>query len=106
QEPQIFIRASAIKSLINDRQFWIDVEQLRNILGPVKQAVKNLEFRTTILADIFVELIKMAIAIQETSVLYNSQFRRDCDFLEAGIYKNYVFRKAIEIWKQIGGGDI
>ncbi|CAG8664331.1 9144_t:CDS:2 [Dentiscutata erythropus] len=134
QQPQIFIRASAVKSLINDRQFWIDVEQLRNILGPVKRAVKNVEFRTTILADIFFELVKMAIAIQETSVLYNSQFRYDCiaiynkrwkefdfelyllsfflhptyrgDFLEVGIYKNYVFRKAMEIWKKIGGGDI
>ncbi|RIB02405.1 hypothetical protein C2G38_883757 [Gigaspora rosea] len=72
QEPQIFIRATTVKNLINDRQFWIDIEQLRNILGPVKRAVKNVEFRTTSLADIFVELIKMAIAIQETSVLYNS----------------------------------
>ncbi|CAG8774772.1 14695_t:CDS:2, partial [Gigaspora rosea] len=80
QEHQIFICANNVKNLINDRQFWIDIEQLRNILGPLKRAVKNVEFRTTSLADIFVELIKMAIAIQET--------------------------KMIEIWKQIGGGDI
>ncbi|RIB22904.1 hypothetical protein C2G38_2140003 [Gigaspora rosea] len=61
QEHQIFICANNVKNLINDRQFWIDIEQLRNILG---------------------------------------------NFLEVGIYKNYVFRKMIEIWKQIGGGDI
>ncbi|CAG8749340.1 1573_t:CDS:2, partial [Racocetra persica] len=111
QEPQIFDRANSAKNLINDRQFWIDVEQLRNILGPVKRAVKNVEFRTTLLADVFVELVKMAIAIQETSVLYNNQFRRDCiaiynkrDFLEPTIYKNHVLKKALEIWKQLGGG--
>ncbi|CAG8495617.1 1787_t:CDS:2 [Racocetra fulgida] len=111
QEPQIFDRVNSAKNLINDRQFWIDVEQLRNILGPVKRAVKNVEFRTTLLADVFVELVKMAIAIQETSVLYNNQFRRDCiaiynkrDFLEPTIYKNHVLKKALEIWKQLGGG--
>ncbi|CAG8572228.1 16783_t:CDS:2, partial [Dentiscutata heterogama] len=38
QEPQAFNRANAVKNLINDRQFWIDIEQLRNILGPVKRA--------------------------------------------------------------------
>ncbi|CAG8830156.1 24985_t:CDS:2, partial [Cetraspora pellucida] len=80
QELQAFNRANAVKNLINDRQFWIDIEQLRNILGPVKRAVKSLEFRTTLLANIFVELVKMAISIQEISVIYNSQFQRD--FLE------------------------
>lgn len=54
------------------------MEQLRDILRPAKRAVKNVEFRTTLLANVFVELVKMAIAIKETSVLYNSQFRRDC----------------------------
>ncbi|CAG8679679.1 9313_t:CDS:2, partial [Ambispora gerdemannii] len=132
QEPQVFSHANAVKNLINNRQFWIDVEQLRNILGSAKRAVKNVEFRTTILADIFVELAKMAIAIQKTSALFNSQFRCDCiaiynkrwkefdtdlyllvfflhptyrgEFFEASIYKNHVLKKALEIWKQIGGG--
>ncbi|CAG8446723.1 5495_t:CDS:2 [Dentiscutata heterogama] len=133
-EAQVFDRSIAVKNLIINRQFWIDAEQLRNILGPVKQAVKDVEFRTTLLADVFVELVKMAITIQETSVLYNNQFRRDCisiynkhwnefdtdlyllsfflhpayrgNFLEPGIYKKHVQKKALEIWKQLGGGDI
>ncbi|CAG8806846.1 3219_t:CDS:2, partial [Racocetra persica] len=133
-EAQVFDRSIAVKNLITNRQFWIDAEQLRNILGPVKRAVKDVEFRTTLLADVFVELVKMAITIQETSVLYNNQFRRDCisiynkrwnefdtdlyllsfflhpayrgNFLEPGIYKKHVQKKALEIWKQLGGGDI
>ncbi|CAG8801721.1 6077_t:CDS:2, partial [Cetraspora pellucida] len=51
--------------------------QLQNILSSAKQAIKNVEFRTTALADIFVELVKMTIAIQVTFVLYNSQFWHD-----------------------------
>ncbi|CAG8773438.1 20838_t:CDS:2, partial [Dentiscutata erythropus] len=102
QDPQVFNRASAVKNLINNHQFWIDVEQLQNILGPVKQAVKCVEFRTTLLVDVFVELVKMAISIQEISVLYNNQFRRD--FLEHKIYKKYVLKRALEIWMQLGGG--
>ncbi|CAG8531289.1 28346_t:CDS:2, partial [Racocetra persica] len=106
KESQIFNRSNAVKNLINDRQFWIDVEQLQNILGLVKYAVKSLEFRTTLFADIFVQLVKIAIAIQEISVLYNNQFQRDSyrdDFFEPGIYKNYVLKKALEIWKQLDG---
>ncbi|CAG8735468.1 11393_t:CDS:1, partial [Racocetra fulgida] len=78
KEPQIFNRSNAVKNLINDRQFWIAVEQLQNILGPVKCAVKSLEFQTTLFVDVFVQLVKMAIAIQKIPVLYNNQFRRDC----------------------------
>ncbi|CAG8515676.1 10377_t:CDS:2 [Cetraspora pellucida] len=36
QEAQIFSHANSVKNLINDRQFWIDIKQLRNILGPAK----------------------------------------------------------------------
>ncbi|CAG8675214.1 171_t:CDS:2, partial [Ambispora gerdemannii] len=38
QEPQVFSHANAVKNLINNHQFWVDVEQLRNILGPAKRA--------------------------------------------------------------------
>ncbi|CAG8633135.1 19879_t:CDS:2 [Cetraspora pellucida] len=79
QEPQIFDHASDVKNLINDRQFWIDIEQLWNILRLVKCTVMDVEFRTTLLADVFIELVKMAIAIQE------------------------IF-KALEIWKKFSSG--
>ena len=68
----------ATKNLINDRQFWINVEQLRNLIIPVKRAVKDVEFQGTTLADVFVELVKIAIAVQEIPAPLNDQFRRDC----------------------------
>ncbi|CAG8480810.1 25626_t:CDS:2 [Dentiscutata erythropus] len=43
-EAQVFDRSIAVKNLITNRQFWIDAEQLWNILGPVKWAVKDVEF--------------------------------------------------------------
>ena len=78
QEPQIFNHATTTKNLINNRQFWTDVEQLRNLIAPVKRAVKDVEFQSTILADIFIELMKIAIAIQQLPVSLNNQFRREC----------------------------
>ncbi|CAG8692835.1 29861_t:CDS:2, partial [Racocetra persica] len=41
----------------------------------------------------------MAIAIQDASVLYNG------NFLEPGIYKKYVLKKALEAWKQLGSDE-
>jgi hypothetical protein len=58
--------------LINDRQFWINVEQLQNLITPVKRAVKDIEFQGTILADVFIKLVKIAIAVQEISALISS----------------------------------
>ncbi|GBB91130.1 hypothetical protein RclHR1_18270004 [Rhizophagus clarus] len=101
QKPQIFVRVNATKNLINDHQFWINVEQLQNLIVPVKKAVKDVEFQNTILADVFVELVKIAIAIQEIPTPLNDQF---CDNLTHNTYKKIILRKALEIWKQTGGG--
>ena len=49
-----------VKTIIQNRQFWYDVEQLKNILNPAKNAIVALEFNTTTLANYFIELIKMA----------------------------------------------
>ncbi|PKY60276.1 hypothetical protein RhiirA4_431097 [Rhizophagus irregularis] len=105
QEPQFFVRAITTKNLINDRQFWINVEQLRNLITPVKRAVKDVEFQGTILADVFIELVKMAIAVQDIPAPLNDQFRKDCDSLTHNTFKKVVLRKALEIWKQTGGGE-
>ncbi|CAB5388646.1 unnamed protein product [Rhizophagus irregularis] len=114
QKPQIFARVNATKNLINDRQFWINVEQLRNLIAPVKKAVKDVEFQNTILADVFVELVKIAIAVQEIPTPLNNQFRKDSYFLHPtyrgdnlthNTYKKIILRKALEIWKQTGGGE-
>ncbi|CAG8648677.1 12894_t:CDS:2 [Rhizophagus irregularis] len=55
----------------------------------LKKAVKDVEFQNTILADVFVELVKIAIAVQEIPTPLNNQFRKD----------------SLEIWKQTGGGE-
>ncbi|GBC32543.2 ribonuclease H-like domain-containing protein [Rhizophagus irregularis DAOM 181602=DAOM 197198] len=111
QKPQIFARVNATKNLINDRQFWINVEQLRNLIAPVKKAVKDVEFQNTILADVFVELVKIAIAVQEIPTPLNNQFPYFLhptyrgDNLTHNTYKKIILRKALEIWKQTGGGE-
>ncbi|RIA84984.1 hypothetical protein C1645_831481 [Glomus cerebriforme] len=102
---------AATKRLINNQQFWINIKQLRNLITPVKRAVKDVEFQSALLADVFVELIKLAIAIQEIPTPLNDQFRRDSYFfhpayrgniLTHSTYKKVVLRKALEIWKQTG----
>ncbi|CAG8794888.1 31792_t:CDS:2, partial [Racocetra persica] len=94
QDPQIFNRVSAVKELIGDRQFWIDVEQLRDILRPVKRAVKNVELQTTLLANVFVELVKMAIQSKKLLFYIIANFDEILN-----IYKNHILKKALEIWK-------
>jgi len=59
-QPDIFTNASKTKNIIQKREFWQDVEQLKSILSPAKNAIKSLEFNTTTLADCFLELLKMA----------------------------------------------
>ena len=45
-----------ISTLIRGRSFFTDVEAVNTLLGPVKSVVKSLEFKTTTLADCFIEL--------------------------------------------------
>ncbi|POG59304.1 hypothetical protein GLOIN_2v1487940 [Rhizophagus irregularis DAOM 181602=DAOM 197198] len=57
----------------------------------------------------------MAIAVQDIPAPLNDQFRRDCiaiynkrwkgDSLTHNTFKKVVLRKALEIWKQTGGGE-
>ena len=51
---------------------------MRNLITPVKRAVKDVEFHSTTLADVFIELVKIAIAVQEILAPLNDQFRKDC----------------------------
>ncbi|GBB90343.1 hypothetical protein RclHR1_17280001 [Rhizophagus clarus] len=44
-----------------------------NLIAPVKKAVKDVKFQNTILADVFVELVKIAITVQEIPTLLNDQ---------------------------------
>ena len=64
-QPEIFQNATAIKNHFRNRQFWQDVEQLRIILAPVKRAVELVESKSSNMASIFLELVKMAVAIKK-----------------------------------------
>ena len=49
------------------------------MLSPIKKAVKSVEFTSTTMADVFVELIKLAISIKEVPPLINNnQFKQKC----------------------------
>ncbi|CAG8852272.1 12532_t:CDS:1, partial [Racocetra persica] len=65
KESSIFNSANEVRVLLRSWQFWIDIEQLRDILSPAKCSVKNVEFTSTSIADVFVKLIKLAAAIKE-----------------------------------------
>jgi hypothetical protein len=77
EKPDIFVNSTRIKTIIQSRQFWYDVEQLKIVLNPAKTAVKALESNTTTLADCFFELLKMAKAISTIS-FQNSEFKKKC----------------------------
>ncbi|GBC01587.1 hypothetical protein RclHR1_04250003 [Rhizophagus clarus] len=132
EQPDIFVNAVKTKAIIQNRQFWHDVEQLKMILGPAKNAVKALELNTTTLADCFIELLKMAQAISAIS-FQNHDFKQKCIAIfnkrwkefdiniymlafflhpkyratcfQQNIFKSVIMREAINIWKnQCGGG--
>ncbi|PKB91695.1 hypothetical protein RhiirA5_447949, partial [Rhizophagus irregularis] len=54
----------SLRILVNNRNFWSNVEALANILEPAKNAVKSVECKNTTMADVFFALIQMAISIK------------------------------------------
>ncbi|PKC03327.1 hypothetical protein RhiirA5_423939, partial [Rhizophagus irregularis] len=55
-----------------------DVEAVNTLLGPVKSVVKSLEFKTTTLADCFVELIKLTQKIKSLPPVSDYDFKYQC----------------------------
>ena len=53
-----------LQDLVNNRNFWSNVESLANILEPAKNAVKSIERINANMADVFIALIQMASAIK------------------------------------------
>jgi len=49
---------------------------LRNILVPVNQAVKGVEYKTVMLGSVYVELLKIAKVIKEILSILNSEFKK------------------------------
>ena len=54
------------------------MEQLHAILAPVKRAVESVENNSSNMATIFLELVKMAVAIKKLLEFINSDFRKKC----------------------------
>lgn len=67
-----------IKTLLGSRTFFSDVEAVSILLGPVKSAIKSLEYKTTTLADCFVELIKLSQRIKSLPPISDYGFRAEC----------------------------
>ncbi|CAJ0629033.1 13218_t:CDS:2 [Entrophospora sp. SA101] len=80
-------------NLVNDRNFWANVECLTNVLSPAKKAVKCIESTNSTLADIFLILIQMAATIKQLPISDSTEFFHS------------VIRTALEVWKNLGGGD-
>ena len=53
-----------LRTLTNNQNFWANVEALANVLEPAKNAVKSVECKNTTMADVFLALFQMAIAIK------------------------------------------
>ncbi|CAJ0767726.1 3509_t:CDS:2, partial [Entrophospora sp. SA101] len=41
-QPEIFHDSSVVKAIIQDHQFWHEVEKFQDVLAPAKRAVKNI----------------------------------------------------------------
>jgi len=125
----------SLRTLVNNRNFWSNVEALANVLEPAKNAVKSVECKNTTIVDVFFALIQMAIAIkalptesseelkefrQKCIQFYNyrwKQFDFELYLLAYFLHPKYhekslipetyqiIQRKALTIWKKIGGGS-
>ncbi|CAJ0902915.1 8609_t:CDS:2, partial [Entrophospora sp. SA101] len=82
-------------NLVNDRNFWANVECLTYVSSPAKKAVKCIESANSTLADFFLILIQMAATIKQLPI---------SDSTEHKVFHS-VIRTALEVWKNLGGGD-
>src|ERR1051325_1540678 len=67
-----------ISALIRSRSFFTDVKAVNTLLEPVKSVVKSLEFKTTTLADCFIELIKLSQKIKSLPPVSYYDFKYQC----------------------------
>ena len=127
--------SSNLRALIRDRQFWANAESLAKVLAPAKSAVKMVEARTTSMADVFLALIRMATAIKslpcqdtqervefrkQSIQFYNKRWKEfdvETYILAYFLHPKFrgkgmrprvfqsIIRRALEIWKKLGGGE-
>src|ERR1043165_5744517 len=123
-----------LRDLVNNRNFWSNVESLSNILEPAKNAVKSIESTNTTMADVFIALIQMASAIKTLPAegseelkefrkkciqFYNNRWRQfdfELYLLSYCLHPKYrgkglipetyqiIQKKALTLWSKMGGG--
>ncbi|PKC50340.1 hypothetical protein RhiirA1_486649, partial [Rhizophagus irregularis] len=112
-----------LQNLVNNRNFWLNVESLTTILEPAKNAVKSIEGKNATMADVFLALIQMATAIKALSTesteelkewkqfdheLYLLAYFLHPKFRGKGFipktYQLLIQRKAFALWSKMGGG--
>ncbi|CAI2201387.1 403_t:CDS:1, partial [Funneliformis geosporum] len=64
-----------IKSLLRNHIFFQDVEELIKLLKPIKEVIVSLEYKSTSLANYFIQLTKLRIAFKSYSTITNVLFR-------------------------------
>ena len=67
-----------IKKIISNWHFYVDLEELVSIIELIKKALKCLEFKSTTLADYFIEIIKLYAAIKDLPETYQVSFCKEC----------------------------
>lgn len=80
-----------IRGLLRTRSFFNDVDAVNTLLGPVKSAVKALEFKSTTLADCFIELIKLSQRINFLPPISDQNFKSTCIELFNKRWKQFDF---------------
>jgi hypothetical protein len=67
-----------IKTLLKNRIFFQDVEELIKLLKPIKEVIVSLEYKSTSLSDCFIQLMKLGIAFKSYPTITNILFRSYC----------------------------
>ncbi|RGB30815.1 hypothetical protein C1646_764832 [Rhizophagus diaphanus] len=77
-----YLQENIIQSLTkgenNLKNFFQNVEQLRAVLAHARRAVQAIEANASNIASIFMELIKMAVAIKQISNYLDLDFKKKC----------------------------
>jgi hypothetical protein len=75
---------------LKKRNFFRNVEDLRALLLPIKKAIVNLEYKSTTLADCFINLVTMAATIKELSRI-ETRFSNECQRVFDRRWKEFNF---------------
>ncbi len=67
---------STLRSIVNNRSFWTNIEYLVKILESAKNAVKYVKYISITIADVFLILIQMAAVIKVLLIKESEDLRK------------------------------